>query len=43
MLCHSAAGPSRGAGHAAAARDGTRQHTSQPIVTGTSVLGIKYK
>ncbi|CAM9842713.1 unnamed protein product [Ectocarpus sp. 13 AM-2016] len=43
MLCHSAAGPARGAGHAAAAMDGTRQHTSQPIVTGTSVLGIKYK
>lgn len=43
MLCHSAAGPARGAGHAAAAVDGTRQHTTQPIVTGTSVLGIKYK
>ncbi|CAB1103648.1 unnamed protein product [Ectocarpus sp. CCAP 1310/34] len=41
MLCHSAAGPARGAGHAAAAMDGTRQYTSQPIVTGTSVLGIK--
>lgn len=43
MLCHAAARPSRGAGREAAAMDGTRQHTQQPIVTGTSVLGIKYK
>lgn len=43
MLCHASAGPARGAAHAAAAMDGTRQHTTQPIVTGTSVLGIKYK
>lgn len=41
MLCH--ASLARGAGPAAAAMDGTRQHTRQPIVTGTSVLGIKYK
>lgn len=43
MLCHAAAGPARGASHPGAAMDGTRQHTTRPIVTGTSVLGIKYK
>lgn len=43
MLCHASAGPARGAAHASAAMDGTRQHTTRPIVTGTSVLGIKYK
>lgn len=43
MLCHAAAGPARRAGHVAAAMDDTRQHTTHPIVTGTSVLGIKYK
>lgn len=43
MLCHASAGPARGGAHAAAAMDGTRQHTTRPIVTGTSVLGIKYK
>lgn len=43
MLCHAAARPARGTGQATAAMDGARHHTSQPIVTGTSVLGIKYK
>lgn len=43
MLCHAAVRPARGTAQATTASDGARQYTTQPIVTGTSVLGIKFK